>query len=189
MIRFKEYLTKNYKMAESEWAMLYPYAELQQLKRGEYFVWEGKVCRSMGFISEGVMRYLRFEENGEETTCYFLGENDFVGDPESFLSQQPSKINASAITECVLVTLSYESYQKISKTFPRFNEIFLDVDIKTSRSLFNQRDLLINRDAAAKYQAFIEQYPHILSRVPLSYVASFLCIAQQSLSRLRKQLS
>jgi len=53
--------------------------------------------------------------------------------------------------------------------------------------LMRQREFLMNRDAASKYRYFIEHYPHILQRVPLGHVASFLDITQQSLSRLRKK--
>jgi hypothetical protein len=78
--------------------------------------------------------------------------------------------------------------QTLTRELPRFRSITASIDRKTSMDLLRQRDLLINRDAAAKYQLFVEQYPHILQRVPLGHVASFLDITQQSLSRLRKQL-
>ena len=49
--------------------MIRDFGELVQLARGEYFVREGKICRKLGFIADGVMRYTRFEESGDETTC------------------------------------------------------------------------------------------------------------------------
>lgn len=73
------------------------------------------------------MRYLRFEENGLETTCYFVSENEFVGDPESFASQKPSDMNLHAITDCVLGTISYEAWQRLMKEMPRFREITAEI--------------------------------------------------------------
>jgi CRP-like cAMP-binding protein len=186
MLRFKEYLQRGYRIDDHEWEVMRDRCELQAVPKGEYFVREGKICRKLAFIAVGVMRYTRFEESGDETTCFFVSENDFVGDPESFEAQKPSDKNLQAITDCVLVTLSYADRGLLLKELPRFPEVMATIDRKTTMDLLRQRDFLINRDAAAKYQWFVEHFPHILKRVPLGHIASFLDITQQSLSRLRR---
>jgi len=184
---FKEYLQGHFQVSDSAWGLTRDHVGLLDLPAGEYFVREGKICRHLGFIAEGVMRYSRFEESGDETTCYFVSETDFVGDPVSFDARKPSTMNIQAITDCVLVTISYEANQKLLKTVPRHRELLASIDRKTTMDLMRQREFLMNRDAASKYRYFIEHYPHILQRVPLGHVASFLDITQQSLSRLRKK--
>ncbi len=186
-LRFKEHLQRHYGLTEREWDTLRDHFESKQLPKGEYFVREGKICRKLGFIAYGVMRYTRFEESGEETTCYFMSEGDFVGDPESFELQKPSDKNLHAITECALVTISHQFIGGLLKELPRFREIMAAIDRKTMMTLLQQRDFLINRDAASRYDWFVEHFPHVVMRVPLGHVASFLDITQQSLSRLRKQ--
>ena len=148
---------------------------------------EGRVCRHLGFIAEGVMRYTRFEESGQETTCYFVSENDFCADPVSFDTQKSSTMNLHAITECVLITISYDANQNLLKELPRHRELLAAIDRKTNMDLMHQRDFLINKDASSRYEYFVKNYPHILQRVPLGHIASFLDITQQSLSRLRRQ--
>jgi CRP-like cAMP-binding protein len=187
-VAFKDHLETHYGVDDREWDVIQDRSDVLELPKGEYFVRQGSICRKLAFIAEGVMRYLRFEPSGDETTCYFMCENDFVGDPASFETQKPSEMNLQAITSCSLVTLTFEQMQTLTRELPRFRSITASIDRKTSMDLLRQRDLLINRDAAAKYQLFVEQYPHILQRVPLGHVASFLDITQQSLSRLRKQL-
>jgi hypothetical protein len=54
--------------------------------------------------------------------------------------------------------------------------------------MLHQRTFLLNLDAIVRYKEFMREYPHVLQRVPLSYIANFLGIAQHSLSRLRKQM-
>jgi CRP-like cAMP-binding protein len=143
----------------------------------------------IGFVAEGVMRYSYFKENGKELTCNFVCENEFVGEPESMFKRKPAGINEQAITDCVLVTFTPEDIKKLRKVYPRFDEISADIGQKTIRGLLDKRTFLIDNDAATRYRYFIKHYPHILMRVPLSYVASYLDITQQSLSRLRKQIS
>jgi CRP-like cAMP-binding protein len=185
-LHFKEHMQQHYALTEREWETIRDFGESEQLARGEYFVREGKICRKLGFIANGVMRYTRFEESGDETTCYFMSEGDFVGDPESFEAQKPSDKNVHAITECTLVTISHESFGRLLKEVPRFREISAAIDRVTMMTLLYQRDFLINRDAASKYDWFVQHFPHIVMRVPLGHIASFLDITQQSLSRLRK---
>jgi|KBSMisStandDraft_5_1062788.scaffolds.fasta_scaffold402582_2 hypothetical protein len=184
----KKHLQENYQLSEKEWDIAKEYVETLKVYKNEYFVQKGKVCRRMGFIAKGVMRYC-MERDGEDITCYFQSENNFAGDPDSFFSHKPSEKNMHALTDCILIAFSLDSVQKLSKAFPRFTEIAAAIDRRVMMELMMQRDFLLNADAATKYQKFIEYYPHILQRVPLGYIASFLGIKQQSLSRLRKQIS
>lgn len=98
LLSLKEHLQKKYHLSENEWSAVKEIFKILPVAKNEYYVKHGKVCRSMGFIAEGVMRYCTFRENGEDLTCYFMHENDFVGDPKSFETQQPSELNAQALT-------------------------------------------------------------------------------------------
>jgi len=187
-LSFKKHLQDNYPFSEEDWDIMKEYCETLNVPKNEYFVQKGKVCRRMGFIAEGVMRYC-MERDGDDITCYFICENNFAGDPDSFFAHKPSEKNVQALTDCILIAFSLDSVQKLSKAFPRFTEIAAAIDRRVMMELMMQRDFLLNADAATKYQKFIEYYPHILQRVPLGYIASFLGIKQQSLSRLRKQIS
>ena len=178
----------NFHMADTDWDIAEPFFEELMLRKSDYFVQEGKVCRRMGFIAEGVMRYCMNRE-GEDITCYFVCENNFAGDPDSYLSQRPSDKNMQALTDCTLFVITYDNYKKLQKVLPRFNEITGAINHRVMMHLLMQRDFLQHADAISKYREFISKFPHILQRVSLSYIASFLGITQQSLSRLRKQIS
>ena len=188
MDRFKKYLHDKYKLTDAQWNLIKDYFEIITVPKNEYFVRPGKVCYRIGFIVEGVMRFC-MERDGEDITCYFACENNFSGDYDSFISRKPSERRIQALTDCVLIGINYDNLQKVFLVFPHFKEIMKLIDHDVLMGLMLQRDFLQHADAASKYQKFTEQYPHILQRVPLSYIASFLGITQQSLSRLRKQIS
>jgi len=189
LLHFKKFLQQQFNLTETEWEKVKEYFQPELFPKNEYFVSQEKVCRKMIFISEGVMRYCMFREDGTDVTCFFMCENDFAGDPDSFFSQKPSDKNIQALTDCQLLTISYENMQKFLQELSRGNELFAGFGEYVMTRMLYQRTFLLNLDAAARYQAFMKEYPHVLQRVPLSYIASFLGIAQQSLSRLRKQIS
>jgi hypothetical protein len=118
-----------------------------------------------------------------------MHENDFVGDPKSLETQQPSELNAQALTDCILITISLEDIQQLVKKLPRAIEVHTAINYDVTKGLTDQKTFMLGRDAASRYREFMKRFPDILQRVPLNYVAAFLGITQQSLSRLRKQIS
>jgi CRP-like cAMP-binding protein len=185
---FKQYLQENFKLSEEDWHLAKPFISEVDVKKNNYFLKEGKICRKMGFVKEGVMRYHMINDAGNDITCYFVSENDFVGDPTSFVNQAPSTFNLQALTDCHLITLSFEAIKEL-KGRASLHLVAAAIGHRTTTSLLDQRSQLMNKDSATRYRDFVNQYPHILQRAPLSCVATFLDITPQSLSRLRKQFS
>jgi CRP-like cAMP-binding protein len=116
ILRFKKFNEQQFQISEEEWDVMKECFRLQPFPKNEYFVSQGKVCRKLAFIAEGVVRYCMFRDDGTEVTCFFMCENDFVGDPESFFSQKPSDMNAQTLTDCRFITISYENNAKTFTT-------------------------------------------------------------------------
>jgi len=188
ILRFKKFNQQQFQVSEEEWEVVKECFQLQPFPKNEYFVSQGKVCRKLAFIAEGVMRYCMFRDDGTDVTCFFMCENDFVGDPESYFPQKPSDKNVQALTDCQLISISYENMQKLLQQNFRGKEINAAVDHYVMMKMLYQRTFLLNLDATVRYKEFMREYAHILQRIPLSYIANFLGITQQSLSRLRKQI-
>jgi CRP-like cAMP-binding protein len=188
MLCFKKFNEQQFQIKAEEWEVMKEYFQLETLSKNEFFVSEGKVSRKLGFITEGIMRYCMFRDDGSEVTCFFMRENDFIGDPDSFFAQKSSDKNAQALTDCKLIIFTYENMHKLLQQLPRAKEINAFIDHYVAMKLLHQRTFLLNLDAGVRYKEFLREYPDVLQRIPLSYVANFLGIAQQSLSRLRKQM-
>jgi len=185
---FIKFQQEQFHLTKEECESVSEYFQLESFAKNDYFVTQGKVCRKLAFIAEGVMRYCMFRDDGSDVTCFFMCETDFVGDPDSFFAQKPSDKNVQAITDCQLITTSYDDMQKMLRQLPRGKEILAAIDHYVTMRMLHQRTFLLNLDATVRYKEFMREYPHVLQRVPLGYVANFLGIAQQSLSRLRKQM-
>ena len=185
---FIKFQQEQFHLTKEECESVSEYFQLESFAKNDYFVTQGKVCRKLAFIAEGVMRYCMFRDDGSDVTCFFMCKNDFVGDPDSFFEQKPSDKNVQALTDCQLITISYDNMQKLLQNVPRGKEVNAAIAHYVTMRMLHQRTFLLNLDATVRYKEFMREYPHVLQRVPLSYVANFLGIAQQSLSRLRKQI-
>jgi CRP-like cAMP-binding protein len=185
---FLKFQQDQFHLTKEECESVSEYFKLESFPKNEYFVSQGKVCRKLAFIAEGVLRYCMFRDDGTDVTCFFMCENDFVGDVDSFFSKNQSDKNLQALTDCQLITISYDNMQKLLKNVSRGKEVNAAIAHYVTTRMLHQRTFLLNLDATFRYKEFMREYPHVLQRVPLSYVANFLGIAQQSLSRLRKQM-
>ena len=185
---FINFQQEQFHLSKEECESISKYFQLESFTKNEYLVSRGKVCRKLAFIAEGVMRYCMFRDDGTDVTCFFMCEKDFVGDVDSFYSQKPSDKNVQALTDCQLITISLDNMKKLLQNVPRGKEVNAAISHYVTMRMLHQRTFLLNLDATLRYKEFMREYPHVLQQVPLSYIANFLGIAQQSLSRLRKNI-
>ena len=158
------------------------------LKKNDYFLQEGKVSTQVAFIEKGLVRYV-MNHKGEDISAYFSGENEWVGNLESFLSRQPSTRSIIALEPTVLWTISRDNLQKMYDTVKEGDRmgrlIIEDVFVKSSRQVTS----LYTGTAEERYYEFFELFEALQHRIPQYMIASFIGIKPQSLSRIRGRLS
>jgi len=158
------------------------------LKPGEYFLEEGKICRSVAFIEKGLLRYF-VTQDGNEKTHYFNKENEFACNYSSFLPGTPSDTAIQALEETTLYLISYDNLQRLYadvKEGERFGRLAIE---QVFLSFREQIRSLYADPPARRYQQFLESYGHMVQRVPQYYIASYVGVKPQSLSRIRKRLA
>lgn len=147
---------------------------------------EGQVCRSVALIGTGLVRYY-INEDGNEGTYYFGREGDFLCDYESFLPQAPSNKNIQALEDTSLYIISHDGLQKIYhevKAGERLGRLGIE---KVFVSILKQLSSFYKDSPEIRYQCFLETFAGISQRVPQYYIASYVGIKPQSLSRIRKR--
>jgi CRP-like cAMP-binding protein len=159
-----------------------------ELRKGEYFSEAGKIPRQLGFVVEGVFRFCYYNNKGEEITNAFADENNFVTDYPKFESSVPAAEYVQAITDCKLIVFSKKDWDEISDTILDWDRVAAKVYQKCLVEVIDKRSSLVSEDATTRYLSFIEKSPRLANRIPLSYIASYLGITQQSLSRIRKNI-
>lgn len=158
------------------------------LLRGEMLLQAGTVCEYFYFIKSGVLRGFMIVDQKDITT-WITAENELVTSITSLDLEIPALENIQAIEDCELLALKNADMQRLYQQFPEFNI--------TGRKLLQQyyrdaegRAYIVRLSSAEdKYNYFIDKYHHLSNRIPLKYIASYIGITVETLSRVRKKLS
>jgi CRP-like cAMP-binding protein len=161
--------------------------EKKMLSKNEYLLNEGQVCRHLYFLEKGALRGY-YNLDGKEITHWFGFEKDFVTSFHSFITQQPAVENIQLLEGCILWCISKET---LTGLFNQYHEIERLVRIAYEKYYIRLEERFVNaqfKTAAELYENLLQQTPHIIERVPLGCIASYLGISQETLSRIRGRL-
>lgn len=158
----------------------------KSIKKGDLFLAEGQICKQVGFIVNGLMRYY-INHDGEDKTYAFARENNFICNNESFIPQTPSTKIIQALEDCEILQISYEDLQLFYKSVTqaeRFGRLVIEqVFIKTLQDLSS----FYTDTPKLRYEKFIKEHPDLQQRISQYHIASFVGVKPQSLSRIRKK--
>ena len=188
MKEFIDYILRFGNLNKQQTDLILSKATELELRKGEYFSEAGKIPRQMGFILEGVFRFCYYNNKGEEITNGFADENNFVTDYPKFEASVTASEYVQAVTDCKLIVFSKKDWDEISNTILDWDRVVAKVYQKCLVETIDKRSSLVSEDATTRYLTFIEKSPMLSNRIPLSYIASYLGITQQSLSRIRKNI-
>lgn len=185
--KFKSWLQQVSFLTEADCALFENHLAHKTVLQKHHFLSAGQVCREMGFINEGAFRVFYLSE-GREINTHFCMENDFVVDFDSFLQQKPSRYYIQALEHCHITTFNLPTLQHAyerSQNWERFGRMMAEHAYKTT----NKRvESFLFMDGEQRYIHLLETEPHLLERVPLYHIASYLGIERETLSRLRKKI-
>ncbi len=148
----------------------------------------GETENYLSFIKQGVVRlYIPKEDN--DVTFKFIFENEFVTAYDSFLIQKPSVYQIETLSKTTLLRISYRDLQEVYEKTEYGNLI----GRKIAEALFMkkvQRELsLLNQTAEERYLDLFSTHPRLLQEIPLKYIASYIGVTPQALSRIRRRIS
>ncbi len=157
------------------------------LKKGELLVKEGDICSNMYFIIKGLTRGFVIKGK-QEITTWISVEEDWETAISSFFRGLPATENIQALENCMLEGLSEKNLQYLSDKFPEVH-IFMRYIFQEYYLTAEGRALMCRiGNATEKYRFFIEKHDSLINRVPLKYVASFLGMRIETLSRLKNKI-
>jgi CRP-like cAMP-binding protein len=159
-----------------------------QLKKDDYFSEAGKIAKQVAFISNGILRVCYYNNKGEEITRYFIDEDNFAVDINSFSTQIPSSEYIQAVTDCKLFVFSREALGELSQTIIGFDSIINQITTKSLIEKVKRISPMLAEDAKSRYLNFLNNFPKLANRIPLSLLASYLGMTQSSLSRIRRNI-
>ena len=161
----------------------------RRIKRRQFILQEGDVCKLNTFVVEGCFRMYFVDEKGKEHNIQFAVENWWIGDIGSFHSEEPSKLYIEAIENSVILQIKKQDQLDLFVNHPKFNQIFR---VFTENALVTyQRRVLQNISSTTeeRYLDFMKRYPYFFNRISNVQIASFLGVTPEFLSTIRKKIA
>ncbi|MEQ8581457.1 MAG: Crp/Fnr family transcriptional regulator [Marinoscillum sp.] len=187
MKEFVEYILQFGNLNKQQINLVASKANELNLKKDEYFSEAGKIPRQVGFVIEGVVRGCYYNNKGEETTRCFISESSLVVDYVNFEANTISSEYLQACTDCKLIVFQKQSWDELSQIIVGWDNIKNKM-VQLCMYQKSRKGPVVSQDATTRYLEFMESYPSLINRIPLTYIASFLGVTQQSLSRIRKNI-
>lgn len=184
---FKKFIQKITPITDKEFEESILGLKRRTLKKGELFIQQGKVCKEIAFIYEGILRNYYSNEKGEEITACFCTKNSLTTSYKSFLLQESSNNSIVALEETELLVISYHQIQELYSKNPIWQTIGRLVAEKEFIEMEQYATIMKNETAKEKYLRLLEEQPEILQKVPITYIASYLGVTRRTLSRIRKE--
>ena len=185
----RQHIEKRTHLTADEFDIVKNFFVTRKLKKKQFLLNEGEVCRYIGFVNSGCMREYTIDSKGNEHIIQFAIEDWWVSDLNSFLSGEPAEYNIDALQDSEILLLEKSARDKLLDECPKM-ERFFRILIE-SNHVANHRRITdsLSTSAEEKYLKFIKTYPKLFELVSQNQIASYLGITPQSLSRIRKELS
>ena len=174
-------------LTQEEEAYLISKLKTKKLRKKQYFLQEGDVCKHQGFVYKGCLRAFEVDAKGVEHVAQFSPEDWWIGDIYSFYTNEPSRLNIEALEDTELFIFDKDSLEDLYVKIPKMERYFRLLMQNALISLSQRVISSMSKSAAERYCEFIQRYPQIEQRVPNHQIASYLGIKAESLSRIRKQ--
>jgi len=161
---------------------------LMELKKNDFFVEEGKICRCFCFIESGILQH-SIEVLTEEKTTYLALKNSCTSALRSFMNSVPSRKNIKAISHCNLWVIKFDVFEYLLKNNIGFNKFYYNLIENQIYLIDYHRIDLLTLTPEKRYKKLLSNDPELLQQVPLHYLASFLGISSRHMSRIRKSIN
>ncbi|GAB3885817.1 hypothetical protein GCM10028825_14020 [Spirosoma agri] len=159
----------------------------KKVKRKQLIEQPGFISNHRTYVVTGAFRAYIVSPDGQEHTLSLAIDNGMIGDPGSFLLQEPATLFVEALEASTIIQWSYESEQILLEKIPQFSVAMMRraqlIALTIQRRVIAQLSLT----AEERYDEFAQKHPLLLQRIPLYIIASYLGMTREFLSKIRKQ--
>lgn len=186
--QFIDYLQNHISLNKKEVDFIYQTLNIIQIKRGDFILKEQQISKAFYFNLKGCVR-LFYMVDGMEKTAFFYTQHQFISSYKSFVKQLPAEHNLQAIKDTQLVVISHENAYKLLAFSPKFEVLSR---IMMEEELMIYQDIIasfITQNPEQRYLHFLKNYPQLVQNVAQHYIASYLGVSPESLSRIKKRIA
>lgn len=180
----RQHIENSISLTDEEFDFIKKFFVPKSLTKHQFLLQEGDKVKYDYLVVKGLLKSYINTIDGKQHILQFSAENYWITDFQAYLNQTPAKLNIDCLEDSVVLGISLENFDKICKEIPKLEHLFRK---KSNRAYMNlqQRILcLLSDDAKTKYENFAKQYPNLLQRIPKKFIAQFLGVSRETLSRL-----
>ncbi|MCZ8285290.1 MAG: Crp/Fnr family transcriptional regulator [Bacteroidia bacterium] len=187
MDKLKKYCLQIVTLSVKELAQIDLYFEVRQYSKKEFLLQNGLSCNFIGFIAEGTIRHFHIKD-GVEKTCDISFENSWVTDFQSFTHNTACIMNLQAMEHTIVYIIKKENLYKLYKSCNKYETFGRIMAENVAQRATEIAMSLSSEKPEERFQKLIKKQPDLFQRVPQKYIANFLGISPESLSRIRNRI-
>jgi CRP-like cAMP-binding protein len=185
--KLKTYCDTTVALTDEELNLIDTYFEAKKLKKKDFLLQDGKVCNFIGFIAEGTIRHFHVK-NGVEKTCDISFENSWVTDFQSFTHNTSCIMNLQAMEETTVFVIRKENLYKLYTECYKYETFGRLMAEQVAQRATEIAMSLSSDKPEERFQNLIIKQPDLFQRIPQKYIANFLGVSPESLSRIRSRI-
>ena len=187
--KFIELFTGTFGFTEEEFTSFISGFRVQEVCKKEFYLRAGEISNAKAYINRGCARNYVVDEKGHERIVSFALEDWWLADFESYYSGKPGSTYIQMLEDSELLVISKEKFRMLEEEIPKLRQWYTVKIIRHASALADGIEKLKTLTPEERYLNLLKEQPQVLQRVPLQYVAAFLNIEPQSLSRMRNRLT
>lgn len=181
-------ITQYVPVTEDEFQAIAPFFNVRRLKKKNHLLLAGSLCAEVFYVLKGGLR-LYYPKDGSDKVIDFFFEDSWFTDFESWLTKKPSSLGLDALEDSEIISIPFRDLYTLYDLYPKFERVGRLIAEQTIIRICNRSNSLLADSPQDRYVKLLEEHPTIIDRVPQYYIASFLGIEPESLSRIRKKIS
>jgi CRP-like cAMP-binding protein len=188
MTRLKQFLQSTDWFTRIELEDILAHFKMRTIKRKEHILHEGEICKRTAFVEQGCFRNYTVDPNLHENVNFFGFEGWWLADLHSLENQIPTIYNIQALEDSTIDVIPRQDFFALMEKYPKFKEGHIQLVRRSHAAMMRRLQEIRFKSIEERYLDLIERQPETLQRVPQQYIAAYLGIEPQSLSRLRKRI-
>ncbi|MDN5202741.1 Crp/Fnr family transcriptional regulator [Fulvivirgaceae bacterium BMA10] len=186
--KIRQALETIHPISENDWSIIEPLFVKKEYLRNEFILRRGEIEKYLYFIESGILRSY-VDRNESEVTLEFSFQETIFCSYSSFLTQTQSQVDVQAITDLTIWRIGFDDLQKVyleTSIGNLIGRVACEIQYleKSNRELS-----LLTKTAEERYLDLFKEQPALIQNIPLKYIASYIGITPQALSRIRKRIS
>lgn len=184
---FVQNIQKYIELTKGDELALEKYVKHINIRKSEFLLREGQICRSMYFVEKGCLRMFFVNKKASEQITQFAIENWWLSDYFSFMDQNATDYYIQAIEKSEILVLDNQAYADLLMEIPQLEKYFRIVMQKAVAAAQHRAKLQYQMSKEEFYQHFVTSFPEFNQRVPQYMIASYLGLTPEYVSELRKK--